>query len=51
MDLMIIIKWLTNYSEMEGTKPPAIISQMIIMCLNFGVPPEGNVVETPLIPN
>ena len=36
MDLMIIIKWNTNYNEIEGAKPPSVITQMIVMCLNFG---------------
>lgn len=36
MDLMIIIKWLTNYDAMVGAKPPAIITSMITMCLGFG---------------
>lgn len=36
MDLLIITKWLTNYDDMVGAKPPSIISTMIVMCLNFG---------------
>lgn len=50
MDLLIIVKWLTDYSELPGAKPPSIISQMIVMCLRFGEPdPASN--ETPLIDN
>jgi len=26
MDLMIIIKWNTNYNEIEGAKPPSVIT-------------------------
>ena len=36
MDLLIIAKWLTDYSQMDGAKPPSIISSMIAMFLNFG---------------
>jgi V-type H+-transporting ATPase subunit a len=36
MDLMIIIKWLTDYSSMVGADPPSIITNMIGMCLSFG---------------
>ena len=39
MDLMIVIKWTTDYTLMApGQKPPSIITQMITMCLNFGSP-------------
>ena len=50
MDLLIIVKWLTNYEEMVGAKPPSVISSMIIMSLSFGIPPAGNV-DTPYIEN
>ena len=36
MDILIITKWLTDYSQMEGAKPPSIITSMIAMFLNFG---------------
>ena len=36
MDLLIIKKWLTDYSVVEGAKPPSIITSMIAMFLNFG---------------
>jgi V-type H+-transporting ATPase subunit a len=38
MDLLIILKWLTNYGAMNGATPPSIISMMIQMGLNFGEP-------------
>ena len=37
MDLMIIIKWLTDWSGREGTAP-AVVSTMIDMFLNMGKP-------------
>lgn len=49
MDLMIIVKWLTNYNAMEGAKPPSIITSMITMCLGFGEQ-NPNVRETELFP-
>ena len=50
MDLMIIIKWLTNYEAMVGAVPPSVITSMINMCLNFGsLPPNAH--DTPFIPN
>lgn len=36
MDLLIIIKWLTDYSVMVGASPPSIISLMVAMFLDFG---------------
>lgn len=36
MDLLIIVKWLTNYNEMVDAKPPSVITSMITMCLGFG---------------
>ena len=48
MDLMIIIKWLTDFSQMDGAKPPSIITLMITMCLNFGQTQDGS---TPLWSN
>lgn len=50
MDLLIIVKWLTNYAAMQGASPPSVISNMIVMCLNFGIPPE-NLKDTPFISN
>jgi V-type H+-transporting ATPase subunit a len=38
MDLLIVVKWLTDFSGMSGAKPPSIISMMIIFGLSFGVP-------------
>jgi hypothetical protein len=43
MDLLIFVKWLTNYEAMVGAKPPSVISSMINMCLNFGIPPPNQV--------
>lgn len=48
MDLLIILKWLTDYQSLEGAKPPSIITQMIVMSLNFGVQEKGRE-ETELI--
>ena len=50
MDLLIFVKWLTNYETMVGAKPPSVITSMINMCLGFGYPPE-NQIETDFIPN
>ena len=37
MDLLIIVKWLTDYSaDPTLGKPPSIISTMITMFLGFG---------------
>lgn len=46
MDLLIIVKWQTNYEVMVHAQPPSVISSMISMFLNFGYP-EG--AETPFI--
>lgn len=46
MDLLIIIKWLTNYDEMQGASPPSVIASMINMALKF-----GTVEGTPFIDN
>ncbi len=48
MDLLIILKWLTNYSVMRGAVPPSVVSMMIQMGLNFGEPNEGKE-ETPIL--
>ncbi len=40
MDLLIIMKWTTNYDAMIGATPPSVITMMIQMFLNFGYP-EG----------
>jgi V-type H+-transporting ATPase subunit a len=37
MDLLIIMKWTTNYSVMVGATPPSVITMMIEMFLNWGV--------------
>lgn len=50
MDLLIVIKWLTNYETIIGADPPSIITTMITMCLNFGIPPPGKT-STPFIQN
>lgn len=50
MDLMIFIKWGTNYSEIPNGNPPSIITSMINMCLNFGELPKG-ATDTPFIEN
>jgi len=39
MDLLIIVKWLTNYSGNESSAP-SIISTMIVMALGFGSDPK-----------
>lgn len=38
MDLLIIIKWLTDFSQVEGgsSRAPSIITTMITMALGFG---------------
>ncbi|CDW71883.1 v-type atpase 116kda subunit family protein [Stylonychia lemnae] len=51
MDLMIITKWLTNYDEIQGARPPSVITQMIVMCLNFGSQNEGPQRESELFNN
>lgn len=38
MDLLIITKWLTNFSAMDGANPPSIITMMIDMFLALGEP-------------
>ena len=48
MDLMIITKWLTDYSLMVGAKPPSVITNLISMCLNLGYTSDGS---TPLWAN
>lgn len=47
MDLMIILKWLTNYATLSNGVPPSVISLMIQMGINFGEP-QGTRLETPL---
>ena len=49
MDTLIIVKWLTNYETIPGSKPPSIITTMITMFLGFGVQ-DANNIETELIP-
>lgn len=48
MDLMIIIKWLTDYSKLVGVTPPSIITSMIAMSLNLGYYTDRS---TPLFQN
>ena len=50
MDMLIFIKWLTNYEAIEGGVPPSIITSMINMFLNFGELPPG-AHDTPFIPD
>lgn len=35
MDLMIMVKWRTDYSA-DPSRAPSVITSMIDMCLNFG---------------
>jgi V-type H+-transporting ATPase subunit a len=51
MDLLIVVKWLTNYDAIQGARPPSVITQMITMCLNFGEQPDPKLRETELLPN
>jgi V-type H+-transporting ATPase subunit a len=46
MDMLIVVKWATDFDSMQGANPPSIITLMIQMCLNFGYS-EGDL--TPLI--
>jgi V-type H+-transporting ATPase subunit a len=48
MDLMIIQKWLTDYSLLVGAKPPSVITNLINMYLNLGYPTDSS---TPLWDN
>jgi hypothetical protein len=41
MDILIVVKWLTDYSQMASSNPPSIITLMVDMCLYFGVDSEG----------
>jgi V-type H+-transporting ATPase subunit a len=50
MDLLIIVKWCTDWSAIEGSKPPSIISTMIVMCLGFGEQSDPSLKESDLIP-
>jgi hypothetical protein len=50
MDLLIFIKWLTNYEVIPGSTPPSVITSMITMFLGMGEQPAG-VNESELIPN
>mmetsp|Transcript_7692 Transcript_7692/g.9249 ORF Transcript_7692/g.9249 Transcript_7692/m.9249 type:complete len:203 (+) Transcript_7692:1926-2534(+) len=40
MDILIIMKWLTDWTGREG-KAPSIIQTMIAMFISFGATPEG----------
>jgi V-type H+-transporting ATPase subunit a len=50
MDLLIVVKWLTDFSGIKGAKPPSIISLMIIFGLGFGEP-DPKLKETDLLSN
>jgi V-type H+-transporting ATPase subunit a len=50
MDLLIVVKWLTNYELIKGAKPPSVITAMITMFLGLGEQ-SGPVYESELIPN
>ena len=41
MDMLIIVKWQTDFDALVGSSPPSIISSMISMFLNFGKPENG----------
>ena len=49
MDLLIIQKWLTDFSQMQDAKPPSIITTMITMVLGFGEQADPKLRETPLL--
>ncbi len=51
MDLLIIVKWLTNFEAIDGAKPPSIITSMITMCLGFGEQKDDKTKETELLDN
>ena len=36
MDLLIVLKWLTNYEAIPNSNPPSVITSMITMFLNGG---------------
>mmetsp|Transcript_21917 Transcript_21917/g.16262 ORF Transcript_21917/g.16262 Transcript_21917/m.16262 type:complete len:87 (+) Transcript_21917:376-636(+) len=48
MDLLIIVKWLTNWPAMTDGVPPSVITMMIDMFLHMGVP---STYYTQLFPN
>jgi len=53
MDLLIIIKWVTDWDAKTagtGQQAPGIISNMIIMFIGLGQKPPGNM-DADLIPN
>ena len=41
MDLLIILKWLTNFEAIPGSNPPSVITSMITMFLNGGEQPTN----------
>lgn len=47
MDLLIIVKWCTDWTGVEHTAP-SVITSMIEMALNFGSPSPG---FTPILGN
>lgn len=50
MDLLIVVKWLTDFSVMDGARPPSVITSMITMCLGFGEQNNAKLAETELLP-
>lgn len=56
MDLLIIVKWLTDYSQPSEDpaqallSAPSIISTMIVMALGFGEQSDPKLKERDLIP-
>jgi hypothetical protein len=54
MDLLIVLKWLTDFSGVEGgpSRAPSIITTMITMALGFGeqTVSAGKVKDHELIP-
>lgn len=51
MDLLIVVKWLTNFEAMENARPPSVITAMINMCLGFGEQKDARTAETELLPH
>ena len=52
MDLLIIVKWLTDFNQVQTElKPPSIITSMITMVLGFGEQSDPRLKERDLISN
>lgn len=49
MDLLIVVKWMTNWETFSNAKPPSVITSMITMFLGFG-DQSGAYYETELLP-